>query len=248
MDVVLICVKAWQVTEAAEAIQPMLGRDTFVVPLCNGVDAAQQLSTALGSERVLAGLCGIFSRITSPGHIQHTGANPFIGFGELDNCPTERAHSLLAVLQNAGIDSEIPSDITQALWQKYILVTPFSGIGALTRVPIGVYRSHKEIMQMFESAVQECFSVAIAQGINLANDSVMRTMASLSMIPPDTTSTMQRDMLNGRPSELEAFNGNIVRLGKSLNIQTPVNSFIYNSLLPQEYLAREKIKTTAIKK
>ncbi len=248
VDVIFLAVKAWQIPEAAKAIQPMLGPDTFVVPLENGVEAAAQVAEIIGSERIVGGLCGIFSHIVSPGHIQHTGSEPFIDFGELDNCPTERVHNLLAVLENAGIQSEIPTDINLAIWQKFLFVSAFMGVGSLTRVPIEVYRTHKEALQLFESAVIETYKIGIARDINLPSDSVAKVMVTLNSIPPNTLSSMQRDIMSGRPSELETMIGVVVRMGQSLDLPTPVNSFIYNSLLPQEILARARLNEPEVSK
>jgi 2-dehydropantoate 2-reductase len=246
VDVILLCVKAWQIRAAAQDLLPMVGPNTFIIPLGNGINIPTQLAEIIGADHVLGGLSSIFSHIASPGHIQHTGAEPFIGFGELDNCPSQRCENLLEVLENSGIESDIPSDINLAMWEKFIFITALDGIGALTRVPVGLYRKKKEIMQMFQGALQESCGVAIAQGINLSSDIVERIIISLDPIPPDTIPVMQRDLMSGQPSELEQLNGAVVRMGQTLNIPTPVNSFIYYSLLPQENLARASKLHTGI--
>jgi 2-dehydropantoate 2-reductase len=239
VDAIFCCVKTWQIPEAAQAILPMLGPETFVVPLENGVETPAQLAETLGSNRVLPGLCSLFSRIVAPGHIQHAGAEPFIAFGEPDNHPSERAENLLTILENSGIEAEIPSDITVALWQKFLYTTALSAIGSITRVPVGNYRALQQVRQMCESIMQECYDIAVAQGINLPADSVANTLASLDILPPAATPSMQRDIMHGCPSELESQIGIILRLGQKLNIPTPISAFIYYCLLPQENLARK---------
>jgi 2-dehydropantoate 2-reductase len=134
--------------------------------------------------------------------------------------------------------AEIPPDINLAVWQKFLFISAVSGIGAITRVPFGSFRSHEGTRQMLEDALKECYAVAIAQGIQLPADSVSNTLAYIDTLPPGTMASMQRDIIEGRPSELEAQNGAIVHLGQMLNISTPVHAFIYHSLLPQEKLAR----------
>ncbi len=238
IDVVLLCVKTWQIPGAARQIQAALGLKTFVIPLENGVDAPNQLVEILGSKRVLGGLCGIFSHIASPGVIHHTGADPFIALGELDDCPTERVETFIQVLRNAGLDCEIPTDIRRALWQKFLLVAGLVGVGALTRVPVGIFRAQPGSRQMVEDIARECYQLGMAEGIDLRSDSVGVVMNSLDSIPADTIVSMQRDIMNGRPSELEEQNGAIVRLGQKHGVPTPVNAFAYYSLLPQENLAR----------
>jgi 2-dehydropantoate 2-reductase len=239
--VILLCVKTWQVTRAAKAIIPILSSDTMIVPLENGVETPSQLAEILGREHVLGGMCRIASHIASPGYIRHTGIDPYIAFGELDNRPSSRAQALLQTFIHAGISAEIPADIMLAMWQKFLFISTVSGIGALTRVPIGAFRSQSKSRQMLESALQDCCSVAIAQGIQMPEDSVANTLAYIDALPYDTIPSMQRDIMEGRPSELEAQVGTIVRMGQTYNISTPVHSMIYHSLLPQESVARGQL-------
>jgi 2-dehydropantoate 2-reductase len=238
VDAVLVCVKAWHIPNAAKALMPALDPDTFVVPLENGVEAPSQLAEILGREHILGGLCRIESRIASPGHIQHSGIEPYIAFGELDNHLSTRAEQLLGAFQHAGVVTEIPADINVAMWKKFLFISAVSGLGAVTRTPFGGFRSQKGTRQMLIDALQECFAVALAQGVPLPDDSVASTLAFIDSLPSATTASMQRDILEGQPSELESQNGAIVRMGKLHHIPTPVNSFIYHSLLPQESLSR----------
>jgi 2-dehydropantoate 2-reductase len=175
-DVVLVGVKAWQVTQAAEAIRPMIGPETFVVPLQNGVEAPSQLAAALGSEHVLGGLCGTFSWVTAPGRIRSVGAGSYIKFAELDNRPSDRAEQLRRVFERAGVNAEIPSDIHKALWQKFLLVTSFGGVGAVTRAPIGIIRTIPETRRLLEQCMQEVLALARARQVALADTVVADTM------------------------------------------------------------------------
>jgi len=238
VDAILVCVKTWDVTKAGKAIMPMLDSNTFVVPLENGVEAPSQLAEILGREHILGGLCRIASRIASPGHIQHTAIDPSVAFGELDNRSSSRSRKLLQTFEHAGVSAEIPPDINVAIWQKFLFISAVSGIGAITRVPFGLFRSLNGTRKMLEDALRECYSVAIAQGIHLPADSVAKTLAYIDSLPPTTMASMQRDIIDGHPSELEAQNGALVHMGQILNIPTPVHAFIYHSLLPQENLAR----------
>ncbi len=238
VDAVLVCVKMWQIPKAARAIMPMLGPDTPVLPLENGVEAPSQLAEILGREHVLGGLCRISSRIASPGHIQHIGLEPYVALGELDNRPSARTKNLLDSFKRAGVSSEIPADIQVAIWDKFLFISAVSGIGAITRVPMGTFRSTPGTRQLLEDALKECYSVAIAHGVHLPADSVAKMLAYIDSLPPGTMASMQRDIMDGRPSELEAQNGALVNLGRMHNIPTPVHSFIYFSLQPQENLVR----------
>jgi len=243
VDVVLVCVKAWQVPDAAQALRPMVGPQTFVVPLQNGVEAPSQLAAVLGQEHVLGGLCGLITFVLEPGRICHAGADPFIRFGELDNRPSERVEELRQAFDRAsGLTVEVPPDIRVALWQKFLFINAWSGMGAVTRAPIGVFRSQPGTRQMLEQMVSEIYNVGRAQNIALPDEAIEKTMEFLDTLPPDGTASMQRDIMNGKPSELEAQNGAVVRMGQQVRVETSINAFIYHSLLPMEMRARGELQ------
>jgi 2-dehydropantoate 2-reductase len=242
VNVVLVGVKAWQVPEAAEAMRPVLGPETFVLPLQNGLEAPGQLAAALGNQRVLGGLCGLFCYVVGPGHIRHGGTEPFVKFGELDNRPSDRVKRLQQVFMRAGVNAEIPPDIQVALWMKFLFITVWSGVGAVTHAPVGIWRSLPETRQMAEQGLNEIMAVARARGIVLPGDAMRKTMAMFDGLSPQSTSSMQRDVLEGRPSELEAQIGAVVRQGQEVGVATPLHTFIYNSLLPLELRARGQLQ------
>jgi 2-dehydropantoate 2-reductase len=241
VDIVLVGVKAWQVPEAALVMQPLIGPETFVVPLQNGVEAPDQLAAVLGAEHVLGGFCSIVSWLVEPGHVRHTGLEPYIAFGELDNRPSERAERLRHAFERAGVVADVPLDILAAMWEKLMFIASFSGVGTVTRAPAGVLRSLPETRQMLEQAMGEALAVANARGIALTAESVAAKMALIDGLPPESTASMQRDIVAGRPSELESQNGAVVRLGQEKGVATPVHAFLYRSLLPLELRARGQI-------
>ena len=242
VDVILVGVKAWQVTNAAEAMRPMVGPETFVLPLQNGLEAPTQLAAVLGDQHVLGGLCGLSTFIVGPGHIRHAGAEPFVRFGELDNRPSDRVKRLQKVFERAGVIAKIPQDIQVALWMKFLFITAWGGVGAITHTPLGVWRSLPETRQMAESALQEITIVAQARDIALPENAMPMTMNIYDSLPPDITSSMQRDIAEGRPSELDAQIGAVVRFGKDADVATPLHRLIYNSLLPMELRARGELQ------
>ncbi len=242
VDVVLLGVKAWQVPEAAQAMRPMVGPDTFVVPLQNGVEAPAQLVAVLGAQHVLGGLAKIISFKVGPGHIRHAGAEPYVAFGELDNHLSERAERLCQAFRQAGVTVDIPPDIQAALWEKFLFIVPWGGVGAVTRAPIGVLRTVPEAQQMLEQAMQEIYAVALARNIALPENVITKTMAFMDRLPPDGTASLQRDIVEGKPSELASWNGAVVRLGQEVRVATPLHAFIYHSLLPLELRARGQVQ------
>jgi 2-dehydropantoate 2-reductase len=248
VDVVLLGVKAWQVPEAAAAMRPLVGERTFVVPLQNGIEAPDQLAAALGAGRVLGGLCRILAYLEGPGHIRHAGVTPYIAFGELDGSRSERAETLRqAFSRTRGVTAEIPPDIRVAMWSKFLFIAALSGVGALTRVPIGMIRSQPESRELLRQALEEIYAVAVRSRIALPADTVAQTLAFVDGIPADGTASMQRDIMKGRPSELEAQVGAVVRLGERLGVPVPVHRIIHAALLPQERAARAALDETGFR-
>ncbi len=239
MDYVFCCVKAWQVPTAAKAMQPLVGPDTLVIPLQNGVEATTQLAAEINPANVLGGLCGIIVFLADAGHIKHSGANPLIRFGHLDNRPDPRVNILSELLNRCrGVKSSIPDDIHVAMWQKFMLVTPWSGLGSVSRAPLGVLLDQTETRELLTQAIEEVYQLGLAYAINLPKDSVQKTLDVLADIPANSTSSMQRDIAKGRPSELDMQNAAVVRLAHEIGIETPVNQYFLASLRTLELRAR----------
>jgi len=240
VDAVILGVKAWQVAEVAEAALPMVGESTAILPLQNGVEAADQVAAVHGVEHVLGGMCRIVAFVVEPGRIRHQGVEPFVALGELDNRRSKRVERLAAAFADAGVDTKVAPDIQSSIWQKLLFIAPVSGLGAVTRVPVGELRSSPETYSMLRKAMEEVEALASARGVLLADDAIDKTLKFVDGLPAEMTSSMQRDIMEGRPSELEALNGAVVRLGLEAGVATPVHGFIYASLAPMEARARRK--------
>jgi 2-dehydropantoate 2-reductase len=237
-DLVILGVKAWQVPEAARAIKPLVGSITTVVTLQNGVDAVSQLVAELGSDNVIGGLCRIVSFVVAPGHIRHAGFTPSIIIGELDNRRTNRITRIEEAFRHAGLETTIAADIQIALWTKFLFIASFSGIGAMANAPAGVIRTDPKWRAQILSAMEEIYALAHARGIKLPPDSIDNVMAGVDALPEDATSSMQRDIAAGKPSELESQNGAVVRMAHESSIQVRTHELIYQSLRPLEEKAR----------
>jgi 2-dehydropantoate 2-reductase len=240
VDAVLVGVKAWQVTDAANAIRPLVGPGTIIVPLQNGVEAASEL-TAVFASNTLGGLCGTLSFVAGPGHIRSVGGQNIIKFAELDNTRTERVERLRQCFAHAKVAVEVPANIVKALWDKFLMVTPFGGVGSITRAPIGVTRAIPETRRLLEECLQETWAVAKARNVPMADTAVADMMKFYDGIPTNGTTSLQRDIAEGKQSELDYWNGAVVRLGRAVAVPTPTNQFIYDCLLPLELRARGKI-------
>lgn len=241
VETILVAVKTWQVPGAAEAMGPMMGPNTFVVPLENGVEAPKQIGDFLGKDKVLGGLCHIVSYIVEPGHVRHAGIEPHVAFGEMERGKSPRAERLKSAFDGAGVWAEVPDDIQAAMWEKFLFIAAISGVGAVTRAPAGVMRNVQGTRQLLQQAMEEAVAVGNAHQVNLPDRVVEETMAFIDGLPEGATASMQRDIMDGRPSELESQNGAIVRLGSEKGVPTPIHTFLYHSLLPQELRARKEV-------
>lgn len=237
-DYVLIGVKSWQVDEVAQTLPLLKGPHTRFVTLQNGVEAGSTVAAQVGAAQTLGGLVRGFFQMEAPGRVRHVGVRPTIIFGQLDGQPSEPTEQLLHHLLNADIYAEHSGDIQAALWEKFLLVTSLSGLGAVTRSTIGEMRTFEPTRQMLGEVMAEIVAVAKSRGVHLSEDAATRTLAFVDTFPPDATTSMQRDLMAGLPSELEAQIGAVVRLGQEAGVPTPINQFIYDSLILQEMRAR----------
>lgn len=237
-DLIILAVKSWQVDEVAKQIKPIISKNTMVLPLQNGADNVDKLLNHFDNRNVLAGLCKIVSKVEAPGVINHFAFEPEIIFGEIDNSKTERVKKVKKIFDEAGFKNKISEDIHRDIWRKFLFITMVSGIASLTRVVFGELLKDKNIEKMIIQTAIEIKNVANAKGINISNDDIDFAMDMYKKSEYNTTASMQRDIMQGKPSELENFNGYVVKQGKLLGIETPANQFIYDCLLPQERLAR----------
>ncbi|MBA2491187.1 MAG: 2-dehydropantoate 2-reductase [Gammaproteobacteria bacterium] len=241
-DVVLLCVKAWQVADAARALSPMLGAASCVLPLQNGVEAPAILAAELTREKVLGGLCSLMAYVIAPGHVRHAGGEPFVKFGELGNHRSERVVRIHRAFERAhGLAVEIAPDIDAAMWEKFLFIAAWGGVGSVARAPVGIIRTQPGTRKMLQQAMMEIVNVAKARGVDVPPDAPATALDLMGGMPDDATASMQRDIMAGMPSELEAQTGAMVRLGREAGVETPINALIYASLLPRELHARRQL-------
>ncbi len=239
VDLVLFATKTYQIEEAAAAMRPLVGPATVVLPLHNGIDAAERTVAILGRGPVVGGLCYVGSMIAAPGRIKQTSQFRRVIVGELDGPVSPRVETVVAALAAAGAQAEATDDIQKARWTKFIFIAPFSGVGAVARVPAGEIVRCPVTRALLQDAMLEVEAVARAAGVALDPDIVPQTMAFCDNMAPGQTASMQRDIMDGRPSELESMIGVLVRLGAELGVPTPVFRFFYAALLPQELRAQD---------
>lgn len=237
-DLVVFGIKSWQLQEASKDILQYTNDTTLFLPLQNGANNTEKLNEVLPKSQVLSGLCRMISFIKSPGVISNPDIPPTFLFGEQDNTRTPRVEAILQAFKEADINATIPGNIQVAIWQKFLFITTVSAIGGLTRASIGMMRDNAYIKDLMIKTAQEVYAVAHAKGILLPEDTIDKAFAAIARQAPETTASTQRDLMEGKPSELENFNGFIVKEGKKLGVLTPVNQLIYELLSLQEKIAR----------
>ncbi len=232
MELILFCVKTYDTEEAAKMIQPAVGPQTAVISLQNGVDASERIGKVVGMEHVLGGVTQISSAIEAPGTVKQVSQFRRIVFGELDGSVSARAQSIEEALKRTGITVEITREIHKALWAKLVFISAASGLGSLTRLPMGDYRSVPETRATIVSLMKEVEAVGRAHGVNLDTDVVEKSLAFMDAAAPHIKASMQLDVEAGRQTELEAMIGVIGRKGREVGIPTPTADVIYAALLP----------------
>ena len=232
VDFVLFCVKLWDVESAGQAIKPLIGPDTAVIPLQNGIDAAERLIPILGSKAVMGGVAQISASIIAPGVVQQVGTFMRMIFGELDGSKSKRAEDFLALCLKSGFDATLSDQILTELWMKFILLASNASIMALARQPIGKLRDDPDIGPIFRASWQETVDVGRAKGVALPPDAIDRIFDFVSHAPPAMKPSMALDLERGNRLELPWLGGKVVALGRELGVPTPTHSMMYAMLKP----------------
>ena len=231
-ELVILCVKTYQNASAVPALMPLIGEGTCLLTLQNGVESYQELSRAVGGERVLPGAAYIETQIESPGAVRQRGDVVRVVFGEIGGDRTPRAKRILETFRGAGITTELSSDIVKELWTKFLFISTMAGVTSAARASMEQLLQHPEARDMVLAAMREVEAVGRARGVNLDLDVVDKTMEYMETSAKDLRASMHTDLELGRPLELEALNGAVVRMGRHEGVPTPVNSSLYSVLVP----------------
>jgi 2-dehydropantoate 2-reductase len=232
VDIVLFCVKLWDVESAGAQIRPLVGPDTAVIPLQNGIDAAERLIPILGASAVMGGVAQISASIVGPGLILQVGTFMRMIFGEFDGKPSKRAEDFLALCLKAGFDATLSGQILTELWMKFILLAANASIMALARQPIGRLRDDPDLRPIFIAAYQEAIDVGRARGVALPADALDRILEFTGHAPPAMKPSMALDLERGNRLELPWLGGKVADLGRELGVPTPTHRLMYAMLKP----------------
>ena len=240
VDLIIVATKTYHTDEAAQAIKPLIGADTVVISLQNGIDAAERIGAVVGMKHMVGGATWLSAAIEAPGRIGQYSQFRRIALGELDGRITPRAQEIVSVLATTPAVIELVPNIKQVLWTKFVFIAAISALGGLTRVAIGEYRQVPEAREMLAEAMAEVVAVAKANGVILDADIIPKTLAFIDASAPDIRPSMQRDLEAGRTSELESLIGVVVRMGQERGVPTPVMRLAYGLLKPAHLKASAK--------
>ena len=230
VDAVIFAVKLWDTEAAGAACKPLIGPDTAVISIQNGVEAEDTLGRILGPEHVMGGVAFIFGLVTEPGVIEHYGERTRLTFGEPDGRRSPRAQALLDRLLAAGIDGVLSDNIQKDIWEKFIYLVALAGVTAVSHLPLGPILADPDTREMFITVMDEAVAVGQARGAPVTPETAAERLAVADTLPGSVSSSMRHDLERGNRLELPWLNGAIVRMGREKGVPTPVNRFIETAL------------------
>lgn len=231
VDVVLFTVKLYDVDTSAATLSPLIGPDTVVITLQNGVDAVDMIAKHVGVDHVAGGAAYIVAVIDQPGHIRHTTAQQLV-FGERDGRRSDRLIAFEEAGMRAGFQAKASSDVVADLWVKFVRLATWSGMTTVTRSPMGVVRDTPATFELMIAAIEEVIAVGRARGVRLPDDLMDTTLTMIKNFPAASKSSMLEDIERGRRLELPWLSGAVVRIGKEVGVPTPIHQFITTILTP----------------
>lgn len=232
-DLVILSVKLWDTEAAAQQIRPIVGPDTAVLSLQNGVLKDDIMRRVFGEKAVLGGVCYVATHISRPGVIHQTGSMQRIVVGEYDGRRSKRIEAFHAALVSSGVAAELSDDVRRSIWEKYVFLVGLSATTTSMRSRLGPIRANPQTRAFFHDVIREVVAVGRAHGVALPADYADNRMAFGDTLPPDMTSSMHHDLEKGNRLEVEWLSGGVVRLGKEKGIPTPCNRAVCDVLALQ---------------
>lgn len=232
VDYVIIGVKLWDTEASGASIVPMLGSETCVLSLQNGVEGDDILASIVGAERLIGGVAFIGSAISEPGVISHLGTMQRVVIGEHSGGPSRRIKALCDILLKGGVNAEASEEIQRIIWEKFVFLVGLSSVTTLMRTTLGPVRDHPESREFYLNVMRETVAVGIAKGVSLPVDFAEDRLAFSDSLPAEMNSSMHHDLQRGNRLELPWLAGTVVRLGRELSVPTPVCQTVLAALLP----------------
>ena len=231
VDVAFFAVKLYDTDGALALLRPLVGPDTVVIGFQNGVETVASLTRAVGPSHTAGGVSYVSAVIAEPGVIRHTAMDHLI-FGKPDGSRSPQLEALLEACRPAGFQATLSTDITVDIWTKFVRLSVFSGMTAVTRSPIGVIVNDPELLEMLKAAVRETLAVARAKGVAVSGTIDDDVAAAYKALPPQAKASMLEDLERGRRIELPWLSAAVVRLGREVGVPTPTHTFINAVLKP----------------
>jgi 2-dehydropantoate 2-reductase len=231
VDIVIFSVKLWDTEAAARQMLPLIGPETGVISLQNGVVKDDILRPIIGAKALMGGVAYMGTAIARPGVIQHTGTVQRVVFGEYDGRRSKRAEGLLEWCRKAGLDAAISGDIRRTLWEKFAFLVAMAAVTASMRLPIGPIRSHPVTREFYLDAMREAAAVGRAHGVHLPEDFAEERMAFVDTLPATMTASMHHDLERGNPLEVQWLSGSVVDLGAAVGVPTPIHRAVRDILI-----------------
>jgi 2-dehydropantoate 2-reductase len=231
VDVVLFAVKLYDTQTAMELLRPLTGANTVVIPLQNGVESVEMLTSAIDRPQIAGGTVYVQAAISEPGVVRHVALDRII-FGELDGSRTPRLERLFDACREASVSPTLSEKIEIDIWTKFVHLSVLSGMTAVTRCPVGPLRDDPDLFAMWQAALIETIAVGRAKGIDLPRSLLEETVALVQQLPSQAQSSMLGDLERGRRLELPWLSGAVVRMGDALDVKTPIHRFIATVLGP----------------
>ena len=230
-DIVIFSVKLWDTEAAGRQIVPLIGPETGVISLQNGVVKDDILRPIVGDKALMGGVAYMGTAISSPGVIKHTGTLQKVVFGEYDGRRSKRAETLLEYALKSGLEAQLSDDIRRTLWEKFAFLVGMAAVTASIRQPIGPIRSHPLTRQFYFDAIAEAAAVGRAHGVKLPENFAEERMAFVDTLPATMTASLHHDLERGNPLEVEWLSGSVVDLGKAVGVPTPVHRAVRDILI-----------------
>ncbi len=227
VDVILFAVKLWDTETAAKLAFPMVGPDTRIITLQNGVDSFERVAPVLGAERTIAGTAYIATVVSEPGVISHTSKFAMMRCGRVDGRPDAKLNAFADAAKAAKLDVSVMDDMNSERWQKFIFLSSMAGVNCMTRLPIGKVLADPDTRAFYRQLLSECFAVGKAKGVALPPDYVNDRMTFSDNAPPGMKASMLHDLEAGNRLELDWLTGKVVALGKELGVPTPASEAVY---------------------
>jgi len=234
VDVIIFTTKLYDTVSAAGQIKSLVGPQTIIITLQNGVSSPGMIAEVVGQDCVLGGSTYIVSHIEEPGKIEHMGPARIV-FGEMNGTISSRAQAFENVCKEAGIDVKLSDQIELEMWRKYVPLTVMSGLTAAIRGPMGTITDDPDLAAMAYQATAEVIAVGRAKGIAFADNAVDQTYRSITMAPRETMSSMSMDLLRGKKMELPWLSAKVAEFGREVGVPTPIHHFMASILRPFQH-------------